>query len=236
MRTQLAIFTGPAPSAPRLPSSRRELLRYPATRRWSLLRVPCAFSLPPQSIGPNKRAYPRISLSASLLLLSLFATYARVLYRASSCCRPFVCQLCGRDDATRWTSWTRRIERTRRTGWTRWTRRTRDAPTRRRRRRRWQPPPSSSSSRGHRRRHHHHHRITRVCLPVCVDLRAPALGYQECRACEPRKTPRRDVHTQISLCASFPLERKRLLFGLFCFFSFALRFRTGDTQTSNNII
>lgn len=49
-----------------LPSSRRELLRYPATRRWwSLLRVPCAFSLPPQSIGPNKRAYPRVSLSAS---------------------------------------------------------------------------------------------------------------------------------------------------------------------------
>lgn len=57
VRTQLAIFTGPAPTATALPSSRREQLRgYPEVV--SLLRVPCAFSLPPQSIGPNKRAYP----------------------------------------------------------------------------------------------------------------------------------------------------------------------------------
>lgn len=57
-----------------------------ATRRWSL-RVPCAFSLPPQSISPNKRAYP---LSSPSLFLS--ASYTRVLYRILSCCRLFVCQ------------------------------------------------------------------------------------------------------------------------------------------------
>lgn len=47
------------------PSSRRELLRYPATRRWLSFACALRIFIAPPSICPNKRAYPRASLSAS---------------------------------------------------------------------------------------------------------------------------------------------------------------------------
>lgn len=109
VRTQLAIFTGPAPSAPRY---RAVVVSCSATRLpgGGLFCVcPAHFHCPPKvsaRINAHIPASPSLSLSNSnspVLLLSLFATYARVLYRALSCCRLSICQLCGRGDATRWT-------------------------------------------------------------------------------------------------------------------------------------
>lgn len=109
MRTQLALFTGPAPTATR---HRAAVVSFPATRRWSLLRVPCAFSLPPQVSArinahiPASPSLPRRPVPFSFFLsLSLSSPLTRAFFiapRLVVAC-PSVCQLCGRDDATRWT-------------------------------------------------------------------------------------------------------------------------------------
>lgn len=57
---------------------------FAATWRWSLLRVPCAFSLPPQSIVPNKRAYPPSPslslLNYSIIHFSCIHSLARIVF------------------------------------------------------------------------------------------------------------------------------------------------------------
>lgn len=190
VRTQLAIFTGPAPSAPRY---RAVVVSCSATRLPGGGRFcvcPAHFHCPPKvsaRINAHIPASPSLPRHTFSFFLSSLATYARRAFFIAPrlmVAREFV------DFAPATT-----MPRARRAGRAgpsrpdgrggRGGRETRRWRQRQRRWRRRPPPPPLPSI---------------ALLPVCVDLRAARTP----RACEPR----RSVHIQIHLCASSAISSR----------------------------